>query len=224
MPDLIAKIYPDIANIKNKPIEWLCERAILSPKNDRAAEVNSILLKSFSGEDIYYKSFDTTTNRDDAVQYPEEFLNTLDPPGFPPHILHLKVGTPVMLLRNLCPPKLCNGTRLQVTRLNKHVIEATIITGCARGELVLIPRIPLIPSDYPFEFRRVQFPVKVCFAITVNKSQGQTFKVAGIDLREDCFSHGQFYVACSRISSSSSLIILAPEKKTKNVVYKEVLA
>ncbi|XP_054720603.1 uncharacterized protein LOC129230227 [Uloborus diversus] len=80
LPDLIAKIYPDVADIKNKPIEWLCERAILSPENDTAAEVNSILLKSFSGEDIYYKSFDTTTNRDDAVQYPEEFLNTLDPP------------------------------------------------------------------------------------------------------------------------------------------------
>ncbi|XP_054715564.1 uncharacterized protein LOC129225044 [Uloborus diversus] len=94
LPDLIAKIYPDVADMKNKPIEWLCERAILSPKNDTAAEVNSILLKSFSGEDIYYKSFDTTTNRDDAVQYPKEFLNTLDPPGFPPHLLHLKVGTP----------------------------------------------------------------------------------------------------------------------------------
>ncbi|XP_054714667.1 uncharacterized protein LOC129224264 [Uloborus diversus] len=134
LPDLIAKIYPDVADIKNKPIEWLCERAILSPENDTAAEVNSILLKSFSGEDIYYKSFDTTTNRDDAVQYPEEFLNTLDPPGFPPHLHHLKVGTPVMLLRNLCPPKLCNGTRLQVIRLNKYVIEATIMTGCARGD------------------------------------------------------------------------------------------
>ncbi|XP_054711426.1 uncharacterized protein LOC129221016 [Uloborus diversus] len=94
LPELIAKIYPDVADMKNKPIEWLCERAILSPKNDTAAEVNSILLKSFSGEDIYYKSFDTTTNRDDAVQYPKEFLNTLDPPGFPPH--HLKGGTPVI--------------------------------------------------------------------------------------------------------------------------------
>ncbi|XP_054723407.1 uncharacterized protein LOC129233404 [Uloborus diversus] len=76
LPDLIAKIYPDVADIKNKPIEWLCERAILSPKNDTAAEVNSILLKSFTGEDIYYKSFDTTTNRDDAVHLWEKYKDS----------------------------------------------------------------------------------------------------------------------------------------------------
>lgn len=58
--------------------------------------------------------------------------------------------------------------------------------------------------------------------MTVNKAQGQTLDVAGVDLRNDCFSHGQLYVACSRVSSSDSLDILQPEGKTKNVVYKEI--
>lgn len=107
--------------------------------------------------------------------------------------------------------------------LHKNLVEAIVITGCARGESVYIPRIPLIPSEYPFEFKRLQFPLKVCFAMTINKSQGQSLKTAGIDLRVDCFSHGQFYVACSRVSSPSSLVILAPEGRTANVVYKEVL-
>lgn len=106
----------------------------------------------------------------------------------------------------------------------KNFIEATIFTGCARGESVFIPRIPLIPSEYPFEFKRLQFPLKVCFAMTINKSQGQTLKFVGIDLREDCFSHGQLYVGASRVSSSSSLVISAPEGKTTNIVYKEVLS
>lgn len=47
--------------------------------------------------------------------------------------------------------------------------------------------------------------------------------MARIDLREECFSHGQFYVACSRVSSASSLVILASKGSTKNTVYKEVL-
>ncbi|XP_071575067.1 uncharacterized protein [Temnothorax nylanderi] len=185
--------------------------------------INDILLKSFEEGEMNYRSVDSVVDTDDAVNYPVEFLNTMNPPGLPAHKLFLKVGAPVMLLRNLNPPKLCNGTRLQVKALYRNVIEATVFTGCARGETVFIPRIPLISSEYLFEFKRLQFPIKVCFAMTINKSQGQSLKVAGIDLSEDCFSHGQFYVACSRVSSPNSLVILAPEGRTTNVVYKEVL-
>ncbi|XP_060871344.1 uncharacterized protein LOC132945589 [Metopolophium dirhodum] len=223
LSELTSRIYPDIINIKMKPIEWLCERAILTPKNDKAAEINEILLKAFNEKAVEYKSFDSVIQSDDAVHYPLEFLNTLNPSGLPSHKLILKIGAPIMLLRNLNPPKLCNGTRLQVKSLHKNVIEAIVITGCARGDIVLIPRITLIPTDYPFEFKRIQFPIKVCLAMTINKSQGQSLSMAGIDLREECFSHGQFYVACSRVSSASSLVILAPKGSTKNTVYKEVL-
>lgn len=222
--ELLSKVYPDIIHIHEKPIEWLCERAILTPKNDQAAAINDILLMSFEGEEKVYTSIDTVVNTDDATNYPVEFLNSLKPPGLPYHKLILRVGTPIMLLRNLKPPKLCNGTRLQVKALHRNIVEATILTGCAKGETVFIPRIPLIPNDIPFEFKRLQFPVKVCFAMTINKSQGQTLKFAGIDLREHCFSHGQFYVACSRVSSPNSLIVLAPNHRlVKNIVYKEVL-
>jgi len=126
-------------------------------------------------------------------------------------------------MHNLIPPKLCNGTRLRVKTLHKNLIEATIFTGCGMGETVFLSRIPLIPSDYHFQFKQLQFPVKVCFAMTINKAQGQSLKVAGVDLRNYCFPHGQLYVACSRVSSSDSLVILLPEGRTKNIVYKEVL-
>lgn len=163
-------------------------------------------------------------NKDEAVHYPVEFLNTLNPSGLPYHRLLLRGGTPVMLLRNLKPPKLCNGTRLQVKALHRNVVDGTILTGSAQGETVFVSRIPLIPSDLPFEFKRLQFPLKVCFAMTINKSQGQTLKFAGVDLRQDCFSHGQFYVACSRVSSPRSLIFLVPPSKmVKNIVYKDIL-
>ena len=129
-----------------------------------------------------------------------------------------------MLLRNLLPPKLCNGTRLVVKKLMINCIEATIITGSGTGENVFIPRIPIIPSDMPFQFKRLQFPVRLSFAMSINKSQGQSLKVAGLQLEEPCFSHGQLYVGASRVGSKNNLYIYTPTRKTRNIVYKEVFS
>ena len=118
---------------------------------------------------------------------------------------------------------MCNGTRLKIKALTNNLIEATILTGCASGENIFIPRIPLIPSDLPFDFKRLQFPVRLAFAMSINKAQGQSLKVAGINLESPCFSHGQLYMACSRVGNPHHLYIHAPDGKTKNIVYKKAL-
>lgn len=105
---------------------------------------------------------------EDTVHYLLEFLHTLNVPGIPPHSLFLKVGVPVMLLDNSNTPKLFNSTRLQGRSLSKYVIEAIIFTVWDQGETVCILRIPLIPSDHYYQFKRFQFPMKVCFAMTIN--------------------------------------------------------
>ena len=96
-----------------------------------------------------------------------------------------------------------------------------MLTGCGRGEEVFIPRIPLITSDLTFEFKKVQFPVRVSYAMMINKSKGQTLKVTGIDLIDGVFSHGQLYIACSCVGSARNLHILAPSKRMRNIVYPE---
>ena len=215
-------VYPNIIH-HYKDHKWLRERAILAPKNETAAEINMTLLRQLPGSETSFKSVDTVIDQDQAVQCPAEFLNSLEPAGMPPHHLTLKIGTPIMLLRNLEPPILCNGTRLVVKNMMPHVLEATILTGKAKGEDVFIPRIPLITTDLPFEFKRLQFPVKVSFAMTIYKSQGQSLKMVGLNLVFPCFSHGQFYVGCSRVGTGKNLYILAANGKTKNVVYPNAL-
>lgn len=216
------KVFPNLPNnFKNH--DWLCERALLAPKNDGVNKINNEIQSQLPGPLMKYKSIDTVTDVDQSVNYPIEFLNSLEPPGIPPHILFLKEGSPIILLRNLDPPKLCNGTRLCVKKLMPNVIEATIITGKSKGEDVLIPRIPMIPTDLPFEFKRLQFPLRLAFAMTINKAQGQSLKIAGVILENSCFSHGQLYVACSRVGTPKNLFIYTPIGKTKNIVYQKAL-
>jgi ATP-dependent DNA helicase PIF1 len=156
-----------------------------------------------------YKSVDVIMDSSQAVLCPLEFLNSLELTGIPPNNLELKVGVAIMLLRNLDPPELCNGTRLCGKNLYSHLIETTVLTGCAKGKDVFNPRIPLIPTDLPFDFKRIQFPVRLAFATSTNKAQRKSLKIAGINLPNACFSHGQLYVSYSRVGHPTNLYILA---------------
>jgi ATP-dependent DNA helicase PIF1 len=109
---------------------------------------------------------------EDSVHYSQAFFNLLNPPGFSLNNLQLKVVVPVILLRNLNPPKLCNGTGLQIKVMYDNIIKASILTEPAAGEIALISCIPMIPTDLPFQFKILQFSIKVSFAITINKAQG----------------------------------------------------
>lgn len=219
---LIQKVFPQIAtNYKNH--QWLCERAILAAKNTDVNAINYAIHEQIAGESVTYKSIDSVMNADEILNYPIEFLNSLDLSGVPPHRLSLKIGAPIILLRNINPPRLCNGTRLAVKKLMPNVIEATILNGKSKGEDVLIPRIPIIPTDMPFDFKRLQFPVRLAFSMTINKAQGQSLQVCGLNLENPCFSHGQLYVACSRVGQPKNLFVFAEDGKTKNIVYPKAL-
>ncbi|UYV67989.1 hypothetical protein LAZ67_5002727 [Cordylochernes scorpioides] len=179
-------VFPNIGEMFNRGranyYPWLCERAILAPRNCVVDAINAQLLKEIPGQSILYTSVDSTIDAEDCVEYTTEFLNSLEPSGMPPHHLELRVGVPIILLRNIDAPRLCNGTRLCVKRLWPHVVEATILTGCFQNEEVFVPRIPLIHDDKhsPLHFKRLQFPIRVSFAMSINKAQGQSLKMLAL--------------------------------------------
>lgn len=115
-----------------------------------------------------------------------------------------------------------------VTQLLQHGIIARIDGGDFHGAVHFIPRIDCSSSGsgLPFKLMRRQLPIRLCFAMTINKSQGQTLDTVGVDLRTPVFSHGQLYVALSRVTDVSQLTVLLSDqhpRSTINVVYDEVL-
>ena len=229
MGQFVDVIFPDIATNIGDP-RWLEGRCILAATNKEVDMINELVVGRLPGTTDKMYSADTLDNNGDLLRITEEYLNTLHPNGFPEHVLRLKPGMPLMLLRNLDPSEgLCNGTKLVYVRnLGNKALECNIVGSLKR---VLIPRITFIPKvgEYAFEWQRRQFPVRPAFATTINKSQGQTLKMAGVWLRSQVFTHGQLYVACSRVGSRDRLRFAVrvdkdgQVEKVPNVVFKEVL-
>lgn len=226
---------PHLLQIAHHQYTIFSNRAILTPHNETVSELNSLLLAKLHGELHIFNSEDTADINDIemGIDYvPVEYLQSLNPASLPPSQLHLRVGAPVILLRNLDPKRgLCNGTRMAVTKLGRRCIQVVILTGEFSGTTALLPRIPLSSTegDLPFILSRKQFPIRLSFAITINKAQGQSLDMVGVDLRNPVFTHGQLYVALSRTTNVDNMMILLPEipqgqaLTVTNVVYPEVL-
>ncbi|KHN18086.1 ATP-dependent DNA helicase PIF1, partial [Glycine soja] len=228
---IVQSTYPNIRQ-HYKDLEFLQSRAILASTNEIVDHINDYVLSLIPEEYLSSDSiekFDTIESEGFSI-ITIEFLNSLSTSGLPNPKIKLKVGSPIMLLRNLDQNEgLCNGTRLIITRLANHIIEAKIMSGKGQGNTVYIPRLSMSPSQSPWPFKliRRQFPIIVSYAMTINKSQGQSFASVGLYLPTTVFSHGQLYVALSRVQNKNGQKVMIHDKDKKplstttNVVFKE---
>ena len=232
---LIDSIYPGIYT-PNHSNQYFSERTILSCKNTEVDSLNQEVLQKFPGHSQVFHSADyiptseQSGEDDPMLNYPVEYLNRITCSGLPIAKLELKAGCPIMILKNLdARHGVCNGSRGILRRYRNRVLEVELLTGEHAGEKVFIPRISNQPTEdqIAFKFVRRQFPVRLCFSMTINKSQGQSVKHVGLDLRSSVFTHGQFYVGISRVTSVHNIKGIWDEEKeevkTKNIVYREVL-
>ncbi len=121
------------------------------------------------------------------------------------------------------PLKVTNGTRCIVTLMHPNVIDGKYRSHHIKAKRFITKHPSDTNSELPFQFRRPQFPCKPCFAVIINKAQGQTLKKIGVDLQAQFFSHEQLYVTASRIGSAVYLLILIENHQTRDVVYSEAL-
>jgi ATP-dependent DNA helicase PIF1 len=133
-----------------------------------------------------------------------------------------------MLLCNLNHSKgLANSSRMVLTRVHFRLLKGRLLSSEFYRQFCLIPRVKLdTDADHFPRFSRKQFPVKIYYAMTIYKSQSQLLKRVSVDFRRPCFTHGQLYVALSRVTNISRLNVLlnnASNNCTDNVIYPEAL-
>ncbi|KAF8107326.1 hypothetical protein N665_0123s0017 [Sinapis alba] len=183
---IVTEVYGDAFKDSRDPT-FFQERAILAPTNDNVDVINNCEKRIYLISD----SVDPTDvkSKDDSIFSPE-FLNSIKSSRLPNHAQRLKIGTPAKILRNIDPNEgLCNGTRLHITHLANHILQAKVITGTRVGEEVFLHRVLLTPtySKLPFKMRRRQFSLKVAFTMTINKIQGQSLERVSLFYLNLCF-------------------------------------
>lgn len=155
LQNLIKNIYPELSNISIKMTSQLQKRAILSSTNKQVNKVNYMTLYKFNAPINVYNSVDTILDRNEVLYYSTDFFKFFNSSRDSITQINFKVDAPIIILRNLNQPKLCNGTRLQIKSFKNCLLECMTLNSCEFGETILILRIPMVPINHPLQFTQL---------------------------------------------------------------------
>ena len=196
----------------------ICDDVIqIVSKKNIATAINKYKLSQNKGEEfVYYAKYDRENKLIDENDYPFVFE------------LHLKVGAIVLMVDNDPQKRWVNGTFAKVSYLSEKIIKV-IINGieyevnpiiCSKKTCYYNREINQV--EYARKDMVVQYPLVLGYAITIHKSQGSTFAKMACDLNE-CFVHGQAYVALSRCTNFENLYLLNEIKDNPFLINYEII-
>jgi ATP-dependent DNA helicase PIF1 len=221
-----------------------CQQAVLAPHNAGIQDHNDYFLECIPGEPVRLLAAEQLDveqgNAAEPMVVTEELMTRMHDTGAPDHTITLKPGCLIMCLRNLSPQLgVLNGTLLKVVSASAQFryIVANTVTLSEPPVRVLIPGIKFklsVPGGAA-QIERLQFPVRLAYGMTINKSQGKTLLRVLLDLRCEVFGHGQLYVGSGRVTCAANIAFLVSPDRihasldgevvlTSNIVYPELLS
>jgi ATP-dependent DNA helicase PIF1 len=207
-----------------------CRNQILALTLETCAVVNQLCIEKLVGPVHECPAADSYDDCSDPDSFPPDYIESLHVNGAPPFMLRLKIGAKFMCIRNISMQRgVVNGTMMQVVAIGRRYVQVKILTGNSAGsiELLLQQVFTITPeaSGLPFTIKRKQYPILPAYCLSVHKAQGQTIQTCGLIFESDPFTHGQLYVALSRVCSWQSLYIMMHQGQASihNVVLKHLL-
>lgn len=234
-----------------KAVSWLYpggqldpQTTILCSSNESVDRWNAVAQALNPNESIVLKSKDTFAEVDDekgliSKMMTKNVLSTFRKNGVPDHEVTFKVGDVCLITRAIGGLGIANNSRVRITSIHQYCIE--VVTLMEQHERTIrIPRISFkfrLPYGYSYQLTRMQFPLRLAYAMTFNKSQSQTLQKVLLDITAPPFSHGQLYVALSRVRDCKMISLYvskdqlqpSPDSSTgmmpiiRNIVYQDVL-
>ena len=241
--DIVEFVYPQARTEQKIDPDAGFSSSILCSRNVQVDAFNTLIQETLETPQqpittLYSCDRPNKANEEERDQFSHEFLDQMNARDVPPHTLRLRVGDLVFLMRNYSQKdKLTNNSKHMVLDINKRRKMITI-RNLATQEIQIIHRITFSVdvssrkrNTINFVLERRQFPLRLCYAMTIDKSQGQSLRRVGLDLREQVFLHGQLYVAFGRVSFKEAILTLVTDQArsiskpgtfyTTNIVHKK---
>ena len=207
---------------------WESEHQILALTLETCSVVNDMCFEKLPGLLTCVPASDRYVDCRDPDDFPHDYVESLDMKGAPPWMLKMKVGAKYMCIRNLDLKRgIVNGTMLKLLSIGHHTAQFQILTGKACGCIDIFSKavFTITPeaSGLPFTIIRRQYPIIPAYCLSVHKAQGQTLQRVGLIFESDPFTHGQLYVALSRVAGWHKVFAMYQGGNIKNHVLKHLL-